>query len=316
LLQISKCGLSGATDPLEKAQQIIANANAMGVNAMIEAKSIVAGNRKLNLAFCAQIFNTNHGLAISNEELADFDFAGLDDLDDEGDSREERVFRMWINSLNIEGLYINDLFGGLTNGVAILKIMDKVQPGIVAWKHMSMHPKNRFKKVENCNYAVTLGKQMKFSMVNIGGLDICDKNKKLCLGIIWQLMREHTINVLTSLSGDGKKVSDAAIIKWANEKIRASGKASSIRSFRDKSLGNGIYLLDLCAAIEPRAVDPSMVSSGTTDEMKMNNARYSISVARKIGACVFLTPEDITEVKSKMIMTFIASLWAASPLPS
>ena len=34
---------------------------------------------------------------------------------------------MWINSLNIDGLYINDLFGDLTDGVAILKIMDKVR---------------------------------------------------------------------------------------------------------------------------------------------------------------------------------------------
>ena len=107
---------------------------------------------------------------------------------------------MWINSLNIEGLYVNDLFGDLCDGVAILKVMDKVQPGIVSWRKVNMTPKNKFKRVENCNYAVTLAKQMKFSMVNIGGLDICDKNKKLILGIIWQLMRAHTINILTSLT--------------------------------------------------------------------------------------------------------------------
>ena len=41
--------------------------------------------------------------------------------------------------------------------------------------------------MENCNYVVTLAKQMKFSMVNIGGLDILAKNKKLILGIIWQV---------------------------------------------------------------------------------------------------------------------------------
>lgn len=43
----------------------------------------------------------------------------------------------------------------------------------------------------------------------------------------------------------------------------------------------------------------------------MLNAKYAISCSRKIGACVFLTPEDIVEVKSKMIMTFVAELWAA-----
>lgn len=43
----------------------------------------------------------------------------------------------------------------------------------------------------------------------------------------------------------------------------------------------------------------------------MLNAKYLISCARKIGACVFLTPEDIVEVKSKMIMTLVSILWQA-----
>jgi plastin-1 len=41
---------------------------------------------------------------------------------------------MWINSLNIPGLYINELFSGLADGVGILKIEDKVAPGCVNWK--------------------------------------------------------------------------------------------------------------------------------------------------------------------------------------
>jgi hypothetical protein len=65
LNQIAKCGLANASDPLAKAGQVIANANGMGVESFIEPKSIVAGNKKLNLGFCAQIFNTNHGLVIS-----------------------------------------------------------------------------------------------------------------------------------------------------------------------------------------------------------------------------------------------------------
>jgi hypothetical protein len=31
-----------------------------------------------------------------------------------------------------------------------------------------------------------------------------------------------------------------------------------------------------------------------------------------VGACVFLTPEDIVEAKSKMIMTFCAELWRST----
>ena len=64
--------------------------------------------------------------------------------------------------------------------------------------------------------------------------------------------------------------------------------------------------------MSPQSVDPSVITAGGSDEEKMSNARYSISVARKIGACVFLTPDDIVEVKAKMVMTFVASLWSTA----
>ena len=50
--------------------------------------------------------------------------------------------------------------------------------------------------------------------------------------------------------------------------------------------------------------------TGESAEDKVNNARYIISIARKIGACVFLTHEDIIEIKSKLLVTFVASLWS------
>lgn len=84
--------------------------------------------------------------------------------DDEGDSREERVFRMWINSLHIKDVYVHNLFEDLRDGVILLQLMDAVQPGIVSWRRVNRVCKNKFKKVENANYVVVLGKQMKLSM--------------------------------------------------------------------------------------------------------------------------------------------------------
>jgi plastin-1 len=54
---------------------------------------------------------------------------------------------------------------------------------------VNLEVKSRFKAVENANYVVDLAKMLKFSMINVGGLDIVDGNKKLILAIIWQLMR-------------------------------------------------------------------------------------------------------------------------------
>lgn len=44
-------------------------------------------------------------------------------------------------------------------------------------------------KLENCNYAVELGKTAKFSLVGIGGQDLNDGNATLTLALVWQLMR-------------------------------------------------------------------------------------------------------------------------------
>lgn len=46
------------------------------------------------------------------------------------------------------------------------------------------------------------------------------------------------------------------------------------------------------------------------------NAKYAISMARKIGARIYALAEDITEVKPKMIMTVFACLMARDYIPN
>ena len=305
-----RCPLVSGSDAQSRAEQVIVNAKTISKDIITQASDITKGNTKLNLALLAQIFNSNPGLTINAEDMSrlSVDMADLN-LDDEGDTREERTFRMWINSLGIEEMYINDLFAGLQNGVELLKIMDKVQPGVVNWGAVSKK-QTRFAVIENCNRAVEVAKEMKLVLVNIGGVDICDKNQKLILAITWQLMRKYTCKMLEALSDTGVRVEEVQVVEWANQKVTKSGKVSRMKSMKDRSLSNGLFLLDLCSAVSP-CVDWDLITPGVTPEDKLSNARYAISVARKIGACVFLTPEDIVEVKSKMLFTFVASLWAA-----
>jgi hypothetical protein len=62
----------------------------------------------LNLGLVAQIFNANPGLtdlSVEEEEerMSVYDFAGLELDENTADTREERTFRNWMNSLNLEG---------------------------------------------------------------------------------------------------------------------------------------------------------------------------------------------------------------------
>jgi plastin-1 len=56
----------------------------------------------------------------------------------------------------------------------------------VDWKSVNTNraKMNAFNKVENCNYCVKLGKELKFSMVGVAGKDFVDGNKKLILALV------------------------------------------------------------------------------------------------------------------------------------
>ena len=215
---------------------------------------------------------------------------------------------------------------------------------------LSLRRRRRIHLIDNCNLIVTLARdEMKLVVVNIGGADIADGNKKLVLALLWQLMRKSTLSMLAELSsasggggtggggasGGAGVVGEADVVAWANGKVAAAAAAAAagagagaggaagsgggggggssvgaIRGLQDKKLGNGTFLIELCAAVAPRTVDWSLVHGGgaagamivgasVSDEDRLSNARYAISIARKIGAAVFLTPEDIVEVKPK-----------------
>jgi len=304
------CDRTALNDPddTSRAGKVLKNAGKLQVQAFIKPEDIVKGNPRLNLAFTAAIFNQCPGLdPLTQEEL---EKAGLME-DDFGDSREERAFRMWINSLHLQDLYINSLFEDCKDGIALLQVMDHVEPGCVAWKNVERQPNNKFKKVSNCNYAVVIGKQLKFSLVGIGGSDIVDGNKKLLLALVWQLMRMHTLKFVSQVQAKkfgGKEVTDQMIVDWANETVKSKGRTTHMESFKDPSLSTGVFFLDLLWAVEPRIINPEYVTPGDTKENAMLNAKYAISVARKLGAVIFALPEDLVEVKPKMILTFICAI--------
>ncbi|XP_020208560.1 fimbrin-2 [Cajanus cajan] len=294
-------------NPFERAKLVLEHADKMGCKRYLTARDIVEGSPNLNLAFVAHIFQHRNGLSAQTKQQMSL----LETFpDDTQDSREERAFRLWINSLG-NSTYINNVFEDLRNGWVLLETLDKVSPGIVNWKIANKPPiKMPFRKVENCNQVVKIGKQLKFSLVNVAGNDIVQGNKKLILAYLWQLMRYNILQLLKNLRfhSRGKEITDADILEWANSKVSSSGSQSRMDSFKDKSLSDGIFFLDLLSSVQPRAVNWGLVTKGVTDQEKKMNATYIISIARKLGCSIFLLPEDVTEVNQKMILTLTASI--------
>lgn len=297
-------------DLLQRAEQVLENADRLDCRKFLSPTSLVAGNPKLNLAFVANLFNTHPGLDPITEE----DKLEIEDFDAEGE-REARVFTLWLNSLDVQPA-VNSLFDDLRDGTILLQAYDKIIPQSVAWKHVNKPPQHggemmKFKAVENTNYVIEIGKQNGFSLVGIQGADITDGQRTLTLGLVWQLMRRDITITLASLAQRmGKReITDSEMIRWANEMSQQGGSSSAIRSFKDKSIGTGRFLLDVLNGMKSSYVDYDLVTPGQTDEEAYMNAKLSISIARKMGATIWLVPEDICQVRSRLITTFIGECY-------
>ena len=307
LNQLNKklCDKSALDEPdlKKRAKKVIENSRKLGAEAYINPDDICAGNAKLNTLFVASIFNAYPGLDPATQEEI-YEAAKLLDDDVEG-AREERAFRMWINSLGLTDdddnpIHINNLYEESKDGIVMLRTLDKIKPGVVNWKIIDKKPNNPFKKTVNCNEIIDASKKSKFHIVGIGGGDIRDGNKKYILAIVWQMMKAHSLQVI-----GGK--TEEELIAWGNEKVDDDLK---VKSLKDKKLGNSLYFINIMKTIEPRSINwDIVVTDKEDDESKQNNAKYAISIARKLGATVFLVWEDIAEVKSKLLLTFLASLY-------
>ncbi|KAK9451961.1 calponin homology domain-containing protein [Limtongia smithiae] len=294
-------------DLLARAEQVLTNAEKIECRKYLTPTSLVSGNPKLNLAFVAHLFNTHPGL----EPFAEEEKPEIEEFDAEGE-REARVFTLWLNSLDVDPPVVS-FFEDIKDGFILLQAYEKVIPGSVNPRHINKRPASgaemsRFKAVENTNYAVEIGKNNRFSLVGIQGADITDGQRTLTLGLVWQLMRRNIVLTLKTLSKGGREVTDADILRWAQTTVTKGGKTSTVRSFKDPSLSTGIFLLDVLHGLKPGYVDYDLVTPGRTDEEKYANARLAISIARKLGALIWLVPEDVCEVRSRLILTFIGSL--------
>jgi len=302
-------------DLLERAELMLQQADRLGCRTFISPSDVTEGVYKLNLAFVANLFNNHPSL-----DKPDIDWHDIENLEE---TREEKTYRNWMNSLGVSP-YVNWMYSDLADGLIIFQLYDIIKPGVVTWPkvHKKFNRMRKFmEKLENCNYVVDLGRKQKFSLVGIAGQDICDGNATLTLALVWQLMRAYTLNMLSALpqcgvDSNGKLV-EGEIIKWVNEKLAEAGKTSTIRSFQDPMISSGMPLIDLIDAIKPGCINYDLVVEGDTEEEeRIANAKYGISMARRLGARVYALPEDIVEVKPKMVMTVFAVLMSRDFQPN
>jgi len=270
------------------------------VPTLCDGPAFSQGNDKINTLFISYVFNTRHGLEELTKE--EYDAVGILDDDIEG-SKEERMFTRWINTLGIEGVFVSNLVEECRDGILLCKVVDKISPGAINWKIPRDPPKNEFDRNNNNKCALdtmkaTFGNKTK--LVGIGGVDITKGERKLVLATIWQLVRVHYLHLI------GDKTEDD-IVAWANQFVAESGL--SIKNMKDKEgLSSGKFLIEICKKIEPRSINPDLVTEGVTDGDKKLNAMYAISLARTLNAIIFCVWEDMVNVNPKQVFIFMCTM--------
>uniref|UniRef100_A0A8C7AR50 Lymphocyte cytosolic protein 1 n=1 Tax=Neovison vison TaxID=452646 RepID=A0A8C7AR50_NEOVI len=302
-------------DDIQRAECMLQQAERLGCRQFVTATDVVRGNPKLNLAFIANLFNRYP--ALHKPENQDIDWGAL-----EGETREERTFRNWMNSLGVNPR-VNHLYSDLSDALVIFQLYEKIKVP-VDWNRVNKPPYPKLggnmKKLENCNYAVELGKnQAKFSLVGIGGQDLNEGNRTLTLALIWQLMRSWVlVTIPAGQLRDGLQTpfhslheNDSLPVgrQWVSSTSRGTGKSVTPTERTDPKISTSLPVLDLIDAIQPGSINYDLLKTeNLNDEEKLNNAKYAISMARKIGARVYALPEDLVEVNPKMVMTVFACL--------
>eukprot|EP01017_Pseudomicrothorax_dubius_P001146 TRINITY_DN0_c3674_g1_i2.p1 TRINITY_DN0_c3674_g1~~TRINITY_DN0_c3674_g1_i2.p1 ORF type:complete len:136 (+),score=47.89 TRINITY_DN0_c3674_g1_i2:45-452(+) len=124
--------------------------------------------------------------------------------------------------------------------------------------------------------------------------------KKLVLALVWQMVRKHTLDVLGNIN-------EEKLLQWALNKVT---KEPKIHSFKDPTIKNCQFFFNLLEALNPEAIDRENVAEGANKEEIEKNAKYLISVARKMGALTYVVWEDIVDVRPRMVLLFVAAICA------
>lgn len=293
--------LSSANEK-ERAVLVLNNAEVLNARVFLSPEDIYLANEsrdRLHLAFLATLFNMYPAL----------DAQG--DWKIEGETLEERTYRNWMNSLGVKP-FVSYLDIDLSNGLILLQLIDIIQPGTVDWTRVVQifdPMKKLFQEQGNCNLVVSYARSINIIFVNVSGEDIRERNKKLILGVVFQLMHAYTYKLLHEAVGPGTLMprDDKDVLQWANETLTAA-QARTLSGFRDPILATGVPILQILEQIRPNSTSREVWLESTADDFSL--CSYAISCCRKAGARIYALPEHLRDLNGKMIQTILISLQA------
>lgn len=224
------------------------------------------------------------------------------DLIEQWERIQTKTFTNWVNSHLIKrGKKIESVLTDLDDGVMLLNLLETISGDDVG--KINSTPKMRIHKIENLNKALKFIADHGVKLASIGSEEICDRNVKLTLGLIWTLILRFAI---VGLSEEGLSAKEGLLL-WCRRKTEPYDNVD-IKDFT-MSFQDG---LGFCALIHRHRPDLIDYDSLTAED-KLGNLNLAFDVAKEhLDVARLLDAEDIVNMPrpdERSIMTYVAQLY-------
>ena len=87
-------------------------------------------------------------------------------------------------------------YSDFDDGLIVLRLIDRINPFVVQWRHARTRVRHKFDKLGNCNIAVKYCKDMKIAPVGFGAMDIADGNQKFINSLLLIFYRYYVRSII------------------------------------------------------------------------------------------------------------------------
>lgn len=218
---------------------------------------------------------------------------------------QQKTFERWVNfHLSDRGRHIDSLDDGLTSGIELLELLEIISnKDLSKYGRRENYPRIPIQKVANLNMALAFLKDEDIKLVNVGGVDLVEGNRRITLGLVWTLILRFQINK----GGDGG-LDD--LLKWVQSKI----PHKNVTGFTGKDWNDGTALGELIDALEPNALD---AKAWDPNAKEGNNVKAMDKGSDLWNIPQVLTPQEMTNsrVDKNAVATYIAFYRDAEKTP-
>jgi len=235
----------------------------------------------------------------------------------------ENAIKNWINGLGLaDAPEVQNLEQDLSDGAILLKLFNKVSPGLVDSAKLAMKPKNKFQRLEVISYSLSLAKKLKFPDLAITPNDIFEAVEGKATALANQIRKmtlgekdaqkksavRRSSTAATDLFRQSriKATSDEDVVEWINSNIKSVRPDFAVKSLESDKI-DVLVLADLVSAFLPLRRD-LIQTDLSNDENRYTNCALVLGTVWKAGLPLIIHPRDLMKPTPDVVRNFASNL--------